>query len=72
MCRLLGYVGPPRDLASLLVEPPHALLEQFLPDLAGAIAGGALPATPEAILQARVRSALQPYADACRGHAHTA
>ena len=45
---------------------PHALLLQFLPDLAGAIAGGTLPPTPEAILQTRIQSALHPYAEACR------
>jgi len=44
---------------------PFPLLRQFLPDLAGAIADGSLPSTPEAILQARIQSALHPYADAC-------
>jgi D-tagatose-1,6-bisphosphate aldolase subunit GatZ/KbaZ len=47
---------------------PHPLLQQFLPDLAGAIANGSLPSTPEAILQARIAFALEPYADACRRH----
>lgn len=50
---------------------PHPLLRQFLPDLAGAIADGSLPPTPEAIFQARIRSALHPYAEACRHHAVT-
>jgi D-tagatose-1,6-bisphosphate aldolase subunit GatZ/KbaZ len=48
---------------------PHALLRQFLPDLVEGIDAGLLPPTPEAILQARVQSALSPYADACRSHA---
>ena len=51
---------------------PHPLLRQFLPDLAGAIAGGNLPPTPEAILQARIQSALHPYVEACRHRADTA
>ncbi len=51
---------------------PHPLLLQFLPDLAGAITNGALPPTPEAILQARIQSALHPFVDACRRHAHPA
>ncbi|WP_319405468.1 class II D-tagatose-bisphosphate aldolase non-catalytic subunit [uncultured Desulfosarcina sp.] len=51
---------------------PHPLLRQFLPDLAGAIAVGSLSPAPEAILQARIRSALAPYADACRHQADTA
>ena len=51
---------------------PRPLLLQFLPDLTEAITSGALPATPEAILQARIQSALHPYVDACRRHAHTA
>ncbi|MCB2148161.1 MAG: class II D-tagatose-bisphosphate aldolase, non-catalytic subunit [Deltaproteobacteria bacterium] len=51
---------------------PDALLRQFLPDLAGAIAGGTLPATPEAIIRARIQSALHPYADACRNPADMA
>jgi D-tagatose-1,6-bisphosphate aldolase subunit GatZ/KbaZ len=51
---------------------PHPLVLQFLPDLAGAIADGSLSPTPEAILQARIQSALQPYTDACRNDAHTA
>lgn len=50
---------------------PRPLLLQFLPDLTEAITSGALPATPEAILQARIQSALHPYVDACRRHAHT-
>lgn len=28
MCRHLAYLGPPRDLAALLLEPPHSLLRQ--------------------------------------------
>ncbi|MDQ1438623.1 MAG: gamma-glutamyl hercynylcysteine S-oxide hydrolase [Acidimicrobiaceae bacterium] len=28
MCRLLAYAGPPVDLASLLLAPPHSLLRQ--------------------------------------------
>lgn len=28
MCRHLAYLGPPRDLATLLLEPPHSLLRQ--------------------------------------------
>lgn len=28
MCRHLAYVGPPRSLASLVVEPPHSLYAQ--------------------------------------------
>lgn len=28
MCRHLGYLGVPRDLASLLLTPPHSLLRQ--------------------------------------------
>ncbi len=28
MCRMLGYLGTPLDLATLLVAPPHGLLEQ--------------------------------------------
>ncbi|MGH3825153.1 MAG: ergothioneine biosynthesis protein EgtC [Pseudonocardiaceae bacterium] len=28
MCRHLAYLGPPRDLASLLLDPPHSLLRQ--------------------------------------------
>ncbi|MGH3538030.1 MAG: ergothioneine biosynthesis protein EgtC [Pseudonocardiaceae bacterium] len=28
MCRHLGYLGPPRDLATLLLAPPHSLLRQ--------------------------------------------
>jgi D-tagatose-1,6-bisphosphate aldolase subunit GatZ/KbaZ len=45
---------------------PRPLLRQFLPDLAEAIASGALPPTPEAILHVRIQSALNPYVDACR------
>jgi D-tagatose-1,6-bisphosphate aldolase subunit GatZ/KbaZ len=51
---------------------PRPLLRQFLPDLAGAIADGTLPPTPEAIIQARIQSALHPYADACRNPYDTA
>jgi D-tagatose-1,6-bisphosphate aldolase subunit GatZ/KbaZ len=51
---------------------PHPLLLQFLPDLAGAIIDGALPPTPEAILQARIQSAIHPYVDACRRDANEA
>ena len=51
---------------------PHPLLLQFLPDLAGAITNGTLPPKPEAILQSRIQSALHPYVDACRTHAHAA
>ncbi len=51
---------------------PRPLLRQFLPDLAGAITDGALHPSPEAILQARIQSALRPYVDACRKLAHTA
>ena len=60
-----------RLLHNLSQPIPYPLLLQFLPDLAGAIAGGSLSPTPEAILQARIQSALHPYADACRSHAHT-
>ena len=28
MCRHLAYLGPPRDLATLLLAPPHSLLRQ--------------------------------------------
>jgi gamma-glutamyl hercynylcysteine S-oxide hydrolase len=28
MCRHLAYLGPPRELASLLLDPPHSLLQQ--------------------------------------------
>ncbi|MGH3811761.1 MAG: ergothioneine biosynthesis protein EgtC [Pseudonocardiaceae bacterium] len=28
MCRHLAYLGPPRDLATLLLNPPHSLLRQ--------------------------------------------
>jgi glutamine amidotransferase len=28
VCRHLAYVGPPRDLATLLLDPPHSLLRQ--------------------------------------------
>lgn len=28
MCRHLAYLGPPRSLASLVLEPPHSLLRQ--------------------------------------------
>ncbi|MCA1821513.1 MAG: ergothioneine biosynthesis protein EgtC, partial [Pseudonocardia sp.] len=28
MCRHLAYLGPPRNLATLLLEPPHSLLRQ--------------------------------------------
>ncbi len=28
MCRLVGYLGPPTDLATLFLEPPHSLHEQ--------------------------------------------
>ncbi len=59
--------GRPRQEVDALME----LLLQFLPDLTEAITSGALPATPEAILQARIQSALHPYVDACRRHAHT-
>ncbi len=51
---------------------PRPLLLQFLPDLTEAITSGALPAIPAAILQARIQSALHPYVDACRRHAHRA
>ncbi len=47
---------------------PHPLVRQFLPDLAEAIADGSLPPTPGAIVQARLQSALAPYAQACRSH----
>lgn len=50
---------------------PHPLLRQFLPDLAGAVAGGTLPPTPEAIIRARIQAALHPYADACRNQMDT-
>jgi D-tagatose-1,6-bisphosphate aldolase subunit GatZ/KbaZ len=45
---------------------PHPLLQQFLPDLADAIADDALPPTPQAIIQARIQSTLHPYTEACR------
>ncbi|MGA6927115.1 MAG: hypothetical protein WBY88_15610, partial [Desulfosarcina sp.] len=49
---------------------PHALLSQFLPDLADAVADGRLAAAPdslpEALIRARIQSALHPYSDACR------
>jgi len=45
---------------------PHPLLRQFLPDLGPAIAGGILTPTPQAIVQARIQSALHPYIEACR------
>ncbi len=50
---------------------PYTLLRQFLPDLADAIAGGDLPPTPQAIIQARIQSALQPYREACRPQTST-
>jgi gamma-glutamyl hercynylcysteine S-oxide hydrolase len=28
VCRHLAYLGPPRDLAALLLDPPHSLLRQ--------------------------------------------
>ncbi|HEU0128797.1 MAG TPA: ergothioneine biosynthesis protein EgtC, partial [Pseudonocardiaceae bacterium] len=28
MCRHLAYLGPPLDLATLLLDPPHSLLRQ--------------------------------------------
>jgi glutamine amidotransferase len=28
MCRLLGYLGPPVALSSLVIDPPHSLLRQ--------------------------------------------
>jgi glutamine amidotransferase len=28
VCRHLAYLGPPRNLATLLLEPPHSLLRQ--------------------------------------------
>ncbi|MGA9693345.1 MAG: ergothioneine biosynthesis protein EgtC, partial [Pseudonocardiaceae bacterium] len=28
MCRHLAYLGPPCDLATLLLDPPHSLLQQ--------------------------------------------
>ena len=28
MCRHLAYLGPPRDLATLVLDPPHSLLRQ--------------------------------------------
>jgi glutamine amidotransferase len=28
VCRHLAYLGPPRDLATLLLDPPHSLLRQ--------------------------------------------
>ena len=58
--------------AAARAKKDRAVLLQFLPDLTEAITSGALPATPEAILQARIQSALHPYVDACRRHAHTA
>jgi D-tagatose-1,6-bisphosphate aldolase subunit GatZ/KbaZ len=45
---------------------PHSLIQQFFPDLVDAIAGGALPPTPQAIVQARIQSALDPYTEACQ------
>jgi D-tagatose-1,6-bisphosphate aldolase subunit GatZ/KbaZ len=59
-------------MANLHRPIPHPLLLQFLPDLAGAIIDGALPPTPEAILQARIQSAIHPYVDACRRDANEA
>ena len=64
-------------------ENPEKMLNQIILDMrdqlakakrevAGAIADGSLSRTPEAILQARIQSALQPYADACRNDAHKA
>ncbi len=55
------------ELMSNLRRPiPHTLLRQFLPDLADAIAGGTFRPTPQAIVQARIQSALHPYIEACR------
>jgi len=45
---------------------PHSLLQQFLPDLADAIANESLQPTPLAVIQARIQSALHPYTEACR------
>lgn len=45
---------------------PRPLLRQFLPDLWGAVENGELPALPQAIIQARIQSALRPYTAACR------
>ncbi len=45
---------------------PSPLVRRFLPDLDDAIASGALTPTPQAIIQARIQSALRPYTDSCR------
>ncbi|MFO7712824.1 class II D-tagatose-bisphosphate aldolase non-catalytic subunit [Desulfosarcina sp.] len=44
---------------------PQPLLQQFLPDIAGSITSGSLPPTSAAILEIRIQSALNPYAEAC-------
>lgn len=55
-----------RLFANLNRPIPRPLLRQYLPDLADAAADGRLSATPAAMVQARIESALQLYMDACR------
>jgi len=44
---------------------PSALLQQYLPDLYPDIHSGDRPLDPQAVLQLRIRQALQPYLKAC-------
>jgi D-tagatose-1,6-bisphosphate aldolase subunit GatZ/KbaZ len=56
-------------IANLRRPIPQPLLRQFLPDLVDAITSHELEPEPQAIIQARIRSALNPYTEACRGPA---
>ena len=53
-----------RNLAAAPV--PAGLLRQYLPDLFGQTIQGPQRISPVAIIQRRIRRALQPYVDACR------
>ncbi len=50
---------------------PKPLMRQFLPGHADAIESGALPRSPQAIIQNFIQSALDPYTAACNLHTST-
>jgi ergothioneine biosynthesis protein EgtC len=69
MCRVLGYLGPPRSLRELLVEPPHSLevqsyapreMEEALLNADGFGVAWYAPGHPE---PARYRTILPMWAD---------
>ena len=67
------WSSPPlrQAVASLLAQfgpegVPETLVSQYLPKLYDRVVGGALPATPRALVLEAVRDVLRPYTAACR------